>query len=335
MIIVRLRRVLSIALCAFALILATGRSVQADRKPGLWGALRPGPYAVGFASEFHYDYSRVWKVRADEFGSVLSTAPRPVRVSYWFPAAQPGRLRTFRDYVVYGESRDANITAVNAFLAARDTHNYLHGDFADNPALLGRLFRTPVFATSGAIPASGRFPLILYGAGWNSFSPDNTVLCEYLASYGYVVATVPQLPRDSEHPELFANAADIQQQMRDLQTAQGVMETKPFVDSRLQGEIGYSLGSVAALWIGMTSPGISAIAALDPSFGYARFTDLATATDFTPRALHAPLLMLRSTLGSEAWTSAVISQLKYGDVYTGSVTAAGHGEFSDYPAIRT
>jgi hypothetical protein len=57
--------------------------------------------------------------------------------------------------------------------------------------LPARLLQAPSAAFPQAVAAGGSFPLILYAGDPGSAGPDNTVLAEYLASHGYVVATVP------------------------------------------------------------------------------------------------------------------------------------------------
>lgn len=311
-------------------------SAQSRAAAPLWGPLAPGRYRVGFKVTYVYDYSRAWQLKTGEYGEVLGRRPRPVRISYWYPALDNGSAMRFGNYVRYTKAPNADFAAADAFLSARDVGNYLRGDFNGNMAALTRLLNMPVYARAAASPAGGRFPLLMYAAGWNSFSPDNVVLCEYLASHGYVVATVPQLPRDSLHTELFANTQDIVVQMRDLQFARGYMENQRLVDATREGLAGYSLGGVVELWTAMSTPGIAAVAALDPSFAYARFAALTSAGEFySARALTMPLLVLRSSDAAVADRSdAVLHALPYGDVLTGEVAGATHGEFSDYPAIR-
>lgn len=70
---------------------------------------------------------------------------------------------------------------------------YVDGDSLE--ALPARLRQAPAAAFPEAAPAGGPFPLILYLGERSAAGPDNTVLAEYLASHGYVVATVPGAER--------------------------------------------------------------------------------------------------------------------------------------------
>jgi hypothetical protein len=57
-------------------------------------------------------------------------------------------------------------------------------------ALPARLRQAPSAAFPEAVASDGPFPLILYVSEPGAAGPDNTILAEYLASHGYVVAAV-------------------------------------------------------------------------------------------------------------------------------------------------
>lgn len=59
--------------------------------------------------------------------------------------------------------------------------------------MLHRIFATATGAYVDAPAARGRVSPFLYSGGKGSRADDNIELAEYLASNGYVVATVPQL----------------------------------------------------------------------------------------------------------------------------------------------
>lgn len=61
-------------------------------------------------------------------------------------------------------------------------------DGAARASLSTSLREAPTAAYSAASPGDGPFPLVLYASDPGLPAPDNTVLAEYLASHGYVVA---------------------------------------------------------------------------------------------------------------------------------------------------
>src|SRR5947208_3517765 len=74
--------------------------------------------------------------------------------------------------------------------------------------IFAKLCSTPVAAVRNARPASGRFPLVLYAGGLGSRADANVELGEYLASHGYITATVAQLGPSAEEPTLETTAGE-------------------------------------------------------------------------------------------------------------------------------
>src|SRR5262245_53584199 len=54
-------------------------------------------------------------------------------------------------------------------------------------AAFERLLATTTFAVKDAPPARGRFPVVIHHPGLSGVPDDSSVLCELLASHGYVV----------------------------------------------------------------------------------------------------------------------------------------------------
>jgi len=87
----------------------------------------------------------------------------------WYPASAPGQPLTFAQY--------------------------LGGREADTRALLGessaKFLDAPTFATREAVPATRPAALVLMAQGNGQDAADQAVLAEYIASHGYIVASVP------------------------------------------------------------------------------------------------------------------------------------------------
>jgi dienelactone hydrolase len=66
----------------------------------------------------------------------------------------------------------------------------------------------PLAATRGALPISQRFPVVIYAPSFSSNAWENADLCEYLASFGYVVIASPGMgvQHESTHDLAGANA---------------------------------------------------------------------------------------------------------------------------------
>jgi hypothetical protein len=53
--------------------------------------------------------------------------------------------------------------------------------------LLDQFLDTPTACVRNAPPVDGKFPLVIYHSGHGSSFEDNSVLCEFLASHGFIV----------------------------------------------------------------------------------------------------------------------------------------------------
>jgi hypothetical protein len=304
--------------------------------PLLWGSLAPGAYGVGFKVIELTDYSRIWGRVRDARGGMERELPRPIRVSIWYPATHTtSDSMRFRSYVFYHSASPAGMRA-DAFLSGRDSTAYARGDFGGDGALMTKLLTTRTAATLNAVAASGQFPVVLYAAGWNSLSPDNTVLAEFLASHGFVVATVPQLPRADGIPELSVSAADITVQERDLDFALGfLVASARNVNPSAVALVGYSMGGVVQLVQGAHRANVRALVGLDPSYVSGHWTALTGSLDgFDPWKLRMPALVLRSGgAAAEESSQTILGRLGYQDRYAAAVGTTSHGDFSDFPSI--
>ena len=165
--------------------------------PPLWGKLDPGPHPVGFKSLWRLDDSRRYNMTfGDKTTYASGKAPRPILVNIWYPAKAAGNNRTMphRGYLEI-RATEPPLARFSAELA-----DYARGVIAQEilhkPAkelderegrLLNQFLDTPTPCVRDAPVAEGRFPVVIYHAGHGSSFEDNSVLCEFLASHGYVV----------------------------------------------------------------------------------------------------------------------------------------------------
>jgi hypothetical protein len=130
--------------------------------PALWGGLQPGPYRAGFGLKWETDPTR---------RDPATKAAYAIPVGVWYPAldsrAERMELGDYFDFRSTQKVFDAQAAALNAAV-----HQ------PANPNL-----RTA--ATRDAPPAKGPFPVIIYSPDDNY--AESSVLCEFLATHGYVV----------------------------------------------------------------------------------------------------------------------------------------------------
>jgi tetratricopeptide (TPR) repeat protein len=316
------------------LLIIIAFSYGSAQTPALWGDLKSGSYPVGFRFIYKYDYSRAWKARGDANGyPQAESRGRPIRVSVWYPArkgANASRM-LYEDYMP-STARQAGFAELNSLLKKRDVTNLrasLKGEEYNNLVMMR------MAAVQNAVAQNGAFPLIVYSAGLNNSSQDNVVLCEYLASHGFVVVTLPQLGTTSLDVNLkFQDAQDLETQALDLQYAIGAVNDFPNIDHHRLGIIGYSVGGVVALNLVTRNTDVDAMITLDPTFGVTPFIKMATQSPYyAPTKLRAPWMYMYRV--EPATNLAVLDALKYSHRYKLEFTGMLHQDFSSLPMLAT
>lgn len=302
----------------------------AAQGPPLWGDLEPGAHEVGFERIWTLDRTRAWE-RSNAIDSTSGEIGRPVRIDVWYPAECGAEDRMpVRGYVAMAAPGPAFEDLV--FLTRR-WDEYSYRGLAGDSAAFDRLMGMTTASCEDASPEPGRFPLVVYSAGWYNRAPDNTVLAEYLASRGYVVATVPQLNPGLWTFDFTSDAASVEHQARDLEVALGVMATDPRVDRRRVAAMGYSTGGDVALLLAGWSPLVDVVVGLDASWTLGSDHDVRGSPRFRPDDVVAlAVAFRRPDTGPEA--DALLKRLTGMGRVVATVPGADHGTFSDDPTQR-
>ena len=211
-------------------LLASTQATQGVAPP-IWGFLKSGPFAVGFA-----------------------LAGEGNAVAVWYPASGGGAPMTLADYYSAVELR-----GYSGFLTRSGIPS----------SAVEAMFGATMSARRGVAPRTGRFPVVLIGQGNAQGAADQAVLAEYLASHGHIVATTPspmtQTPMTSE--EDVGSFAD--RQARELQGALTVRGGWPSADVGRVGAVGHSFGARAALLLAMRDARVAAVVSMDGGIGTA------------------------------------------------------------------
>ena len=227
-------------------------TTPASSTPALWAGLAAGKYPVGFVS------------------STLPTDPHPLQVSVWYPAGPGGKQMHYRDYLLLnlteGATRPAKDDKDKALAEAKSflTTNGV------SPAAADSLINAPMFARANAQVVAERFPLVMLMQGNAQSASAQAVLAEFLASHGYVVATIPSItrttgPMQSEKdvaPKAETEVADIERAVQSLAEWPGIERSVP------PAFVAHSFGSRSALIYAMHHP-VSAIVSLEGGIGTA------------------------------------------------------------------
>ena len=243
----------------------------------------PAPFAVGTTTSLALDSAR---------HGADSTAARPVQITLWYPAQRgDASPMTYGDYfdLASAERGQAADSAIQNARAGYRAFAVGHG-LADST--FTRWLATPMLGVRDASPADGRRPLIVIVNGNGQSAQDQSTLGEYLASYGYVVATMPSYTRISAPP---ASEADLgrgaEEQADDIAFVIARVRTRGDVDAAKLGLLAHSLGARGALLWQMRAGGAQALVSLDGGIGTATGRAATEATrSFDRKRLTVPVL---------------------------------------------
>lgn len=249
-------------------------------------------------------------------------------MSIWYPAAASASREPplpFRAYLPDdGDAREELVVRLNA--SGRRVSS------ADVEAILD----AATMARADAERAAGSFPLVLFVSGLMAPSYLDTVLCEYLASYGFVVVAIPSLPfRENARREYDQRAVDTQ--IRDMELVIHTMHDYPGADTAHIGLVAWSFGGVSQALLQMKNPNVGAVVSLDAATGYQYGRDLLFENlYFDPEAATAPFF--HATESRDAG-EGVRKSFEYfddivrGDAYMLLLEGAPHAEFTSFGGV--
>jgi dienelactone hydrolase len=284
----------------------------------LWGGLESGRYRVGFEQIEAWDYSR-------PFRSDSSNRARPISMFIWYPArvSDEGAVVEFGRYAGGPEGRERLARRLDAYGLS------LTNDELDT------LLSSPSAAFTDAPREKGPFPLILFSAGLTGPSYLNTVLCEYLASHGYVSVAIPSLPpREDRDADFDLHSVDAQ--MRDMEFVIQQMHDYPEVTLDRIGLVAWSLGGVSQALLQMKNSDVAALVSLDAATGYAYGRELLESSLFYEPE-RATAAFFHATDSRES--GPVPKSFRYydavakGDSYLLMLAGAAHAEFNSLATV--
>jgi dienelactone hydrolase len=209
------------------------------------------------------------------------------------------------------------------------------GIYRDDSAAFERAMKTRVAARGAATPAPGHFPIVIYSVGQNDFSQDATCMAEWLASNGYVVASVPHLGTSPRRALLFVHdPASYETQLRDLEVALEEARKLKNADASQLLAMGHSYGGIYALLLAMRSNSIRGVIGLDPTYvaqraGYEY--DLRKFPYFDSD-LRVPVVTLRRASGSV--DHDILNSLLHSERLEIEYPGLMHGDFTTVAFVR-
>jgi dienelactone hydrolase len=285
---------------------------------------KPGPYTVGFRVVEQYDNSRSYEAM-DNVGGKLTKKEgvRPLQTLIWYPA-QPGS----GTQMSYGDYLDLFTSEDSFSLTPSEAAEVLGKDLRDYRADADRSEK--MWGRKDGKPENGKFPLIVYAPGLGGPGFENADVCEYLASYGYVVIASPSIGTHSFNMNSGLEGAETQ--AKDISFEIGFAGTLPQIDSSRIAVLGYSWGGISNFFAAASDARIKALIAFDGSARY--FPDLITRSGYVrPKEMQIPLLFftrgeipLEELVGADL-SGNVLNEMVHSDVYIVRMHDMRHGEF--------
>jgi pimeloyl-ACP methyl ester carboxylesterase len=278
-----------------------------------------GKYAVGLRVVEQYDRSRSFS--ADPAGRSDSTGPgRPLQTLLWYPAipsqTPPMTLGDFEDLIV----RETSFSVPTPHGRSQDfVHAFMHGTE-----------QTRTVSLKDARPQSGKFPVIIYAPSINAPSFENIELCEYLASYGFVVIAGPSMGASIRHMEV--SPTDAAAQAADILFLLRFAKSLKFTNTKDAAVVGYSWGGTGALLAAAGSRQIRALVAFDGSFRYAPEPSVDPGRYSIPLLFfcrgETPIATTEVTGPEEKANARILNGWVHGDLLQIQMRAISHIQFS-------
>jgi len=185
--------------------------------------------------------------------------------------------------------------------------------------------------------ARGSFPAILYFGGLNAPINSNVILGEYLASRGYVVASISLLGPSDEQTFQSRSADDLESSVRDMEFAWSVLQTEPNIDKTKLGVIGHSVGAIEAAILALRNADVSAVIGLDGTYGFQGLSSVLTHSHgYAPQKMRAAFLDLRRAQGAqgdEPLDLSAIESFRHADRTFITSAKMHHSDFTSFAMI--
>jgi hypothetical protein len=288
---------------------------------------KPGSYGVGLKVVEQYDHSRVFRSATDALGKPFTgERARPLQTLIWYPAETSAAKRmTFKDYV---DLLPAEVDFANQKLPTYWT------DFI---ASMKPSYASPMLSVRDAKAVPGHFPVVIYAPSVNAAASENADLCEYLASFGYVVIATPDFGATTRAMST-TNLDGIEAEVGDIEFLIAYAQTLPDTDICRLAVASWSWGGMANLFAAAKDSRIRAMVELDSSLRY--YPGLVKeATYVHPEQMTIPMLYLShgeqsmETLALPIRNSPaqigpnVLNEWTHGDLIYVNMMGLVHGEF--------
>jgi dienelactone hydrolase len=327
--------VLALSIGANAQLPTEAAGPKPESVPPLWGNLHAGTHAIGFRTIFRHDTSRTWKTTRHYDGTFAPDLKgRPIQINIWYPASpdQSSTKMHFGDYVDQSAPRD--FSELNTIMRRRSRDDAVAAVPRNK---IPELQSAEVNAYRDAPWAKGAFPTVLYFGGLNAPINSNAVLAEYLASHGYVVASISLLGPSDEQTFQSRTADDLEASVRDMEFAWSVLQPEPSIDKTKLAVIGHSVGGIEAAIVGLRNADVSVVVGLDGTYGFEGLSSVLTHSyGYVPEKMRAAFLDLRraqGAQGNEPLDLNAVESFRHADRTFITIQKMHHSDFTSFAMI--
>ena len=251
--------------------------------------LEYGPYKVGFNSYKTYDDTRPYFLGKD-------TISRPLLIHLWYPSRDEieGDALDFKHYIDLIAVRE-NYGILKPQID-KNSFNYVnaYSDFAkrglglDTSVHTRQILDAPVSARSGlSLQQNGpEFPLLIYAPSNSKSSVQNHMICEYLASHGFMILSVASAGPNSIRRENIAEST--MAQVIDMEHILKYCEDSLNIEYTSLGVFGFSSGGQASTIFQMRNERVAAVFSMDGGQEYGAYSVLYKMADFNLEKTNVP-----------------------------------------------
>jgi dienelactone hydrolase len=208
---------------------------------------------------------------------------REIPVSVWYPALaeiSTGSSMLVLDYMQILKEEEEwenlpNEHILNWFYYPNTEENQNH-------------LKEKVRATLGAKELAGSFPTVIYAPSYQASSIENFVLCEYLASHGFIVISSPSRGAENRFFE-GGTAKDMEAQARDIEFLIKESLKLENVDKNKIATMGFSFGGLSNILAQVRNGMINANVSLDGSVRY-QYPTLQKSPFFSIEKVNVPFI---------------------------------------------
>ena len=299
------------------LIFSPQKGISQEVLDSYWGKdLKAGPYPIGFRTQFTYDPARTAVPYSDWAGNLTFNQAdgegRQMQINIWYPAQEQGAPIQYGHYIALmgrqtGFSTDNTAFAKKIFI---DQTNALGGNGNFTAEHLDRVADLQTKAYLNAPASQGKFPLLLFP---NGGSPAyQSIMCEYFASHGYVVAAV--VLKGQYSSAIDASTKGIEVAVDDLQFTLNQLLQLEMVDRNQIALMANAIESSMCTALAAKNQLIRALISLEGGLLSSFEQRLLQQTNFyTPSAIQIPILAIYAP--HPAISPEYIEHLKYAERY--------------------